>query len=226
MNKRGFTLIELLVVIAIIAILAAILFPVFAKAREKARQSSCLSNVKQLGLAFLQYAEDYDETTPFIVYGSVPCRWYNSMQPYMKSTSVMVCPSDRNEFGYSQGYKWGWEKLYTRATGTDYGGGISLASIPYPSETHAFAESHGFGSDAAGKSIGLALTGFGAFSTPAANMWNYAVWAVDRHNDGMNIVLCDGHAKWYSASACLEQWNKPISTPVGARTGGRLFGGW
>ncbi|MEN6304741.1 MAG: prepilin-type N-terminal cleavage/methylation domain-containing protein, partial [Armatimonadia bacterium] len=64
MKRRGFTLIELLVVIAIIAILAAILFPVFAKAREKARQSSCLSNMKQMGLACLQYAQDYDEVLP------------------------------------------------------------------------------------------------------------------------------------------------------------------
>ena len=64
MSRRGFTLIELLVVIAIIAILAAILFPVFAKAREKARQASCLSNVKQMCLALMQYAQDYDETLP------------------------------------------------------------------------------------------------------------------------------------------------------------------
>ena len=64
MSRRGFTLIELLVVIAIIAILAAILFPVFAKAREKARQTSCLSNLKQLGLSFLMYAQDYDELLP------------------------------------------------------------------------------------------------------------------------------------------------------------------
>ena len=64
MSRRGFTLIELLVVIAIIAILAAILFPVFAKAREKARQTSCLSNVKQLGLGLMMYAQDYDEKLP------------------------------------------------------------------------------------------------------------------------------------------------------------------
>ena len=75
MRKKGFTLIELLVVIAIIAILAAILFPVFAKAREKARSSSCASNMKQMGLAIMQYSQDYDEKMP-------ACRGYNATNPY------------------------------------------------------------------------------------------------------------------------------------------------
>src|SRR6184192_1931973 len=78
MKRRGFTLIELLVVIAIIAILAAILFPVFAQARAKARQAACISNLKQLGLGFTMYAQDYDESFPFIFndnqYGGVDCK--------------------------------------------------------------------------------------------------------------------------------------------------------
>src|SRR5579883_2154818 len=89
LHKRGFTLIELLVVIAIIAILAAILFPVFARAREKARQISCLSNEKQLGLAYMMYVQDYDET---FVFGDpsggkgAGSGWASSIYPYVKST--------------------------------------------------------------------------------------------------------------------------------------------
>ncbi|BDI30459.1 hypothetical protein CCAX7_25100 [Capsulimonas corticalis] len=90
--KKAFTLIELLVVIAIIAILAAILFPVFAKAREKARQTACSSNLKQLGLATMQYNQDYDEKFPASNwYGS---GWESRLFPYVKSPGVFVCPDD------------------------------------------------------------------------------------------------------------------------------------
>ena len=93
MKRTGFTLIELLVVIAIIAILAAILFPVFAKAREKARQTSCLSNEKQIGLAFLQYCEDYDERLPVGV-NLAGAGWAGEMYTYIKSVDVYHCPDD------------------------------------------------------------------------------------------------------------------------------------
>lgn len=105
--RKGFTLIELLVVIAIIAILAAILFPVFAQAREKARQTSCLSNVKQIGLGIQMYVQDYDEYVPRNAYADPPrvpegahftnCsspRWMDVIQPYVKNTQLHNCPSD------------------------------------------------------------------------------------------------------------------------------------
>ena len=99
-KPSGFTLIELLVVIAIIAILAAILFPVFAQAREKARQTSCLSNIKQVGLAVLMYVQDYDESYPvtniydFATPLGKQSGWSGRVIPYIKSTQLMWCPSD------------------------------------------------------------------------------------------------------------------------------------
>jgi prepilin-type N-terminal cleavage/methylation domain-containing protein/prepilin-type processing-associated H-X9-DG protein len=101
LNKRkGFTLIELLVVIAIIAILAAILFPVFASAREKARQTTCASNLKQMGLATMQYVQDFDENYPtgYFNTGSTYVYWYNIIMPYVASDSasntlIAFCPS-------------------------------------------------------------------------------------------------------------------------------------
>ncbi|BDI28866.1 hypothetical protein CCAX7_009170 [Capsulimonas corticalis] len=104
--RSGFTLIELLVVIAIIAILAAILFPVFAKAREKARQISCVSNLKQIGLGLMQYSQDNDEIMANAWYGnggyqksdptpgSVKYKWMDAIFPYVKSTQIFTCPDD------------------------------------------------------------------------------------------------------------------------------------
>src|SRR5258708_9426194 len=107
-KSRGFTLIELLVVIAIIAILAAILFPVFAQARESARSISCLSNMKQIGLALRMYSQDYDETNPnirLLCSSLTNCQaagcnqdliWKNVVQPYIKNKPIFACPSNQN----------------------------------------------------------------------------------------------------------------------------------
>src|SRR4051812_41634027 len=104
MQKSAFTLIELLVVIAIIAILAAILFPVFAQAREKARMSACISNMRQIGTGLLMYVQDYDETYPYCRFhgalGTTVERnidsWRNANLPYLKSVDVLGCPSNPN----------------------------------------------------------------------------------------------------------------------------------
>src|SRR3954469_10319714 len=96
--NRGFTLIELLVVIAIIALLAAILFPVFGRARENARRSSCQSNLKQIGLGIIQYTQDYDEKFPLSWngqgWGATLTGWVMEVQPYLKSTQIFQCPSE------------------------------------------------------------------------------------------------------------------------------------
>ncbi len=111
-RRSGFTLIELLVVIAIIAILAAILFPVFAQAREKARQISCVSNMKQVGLAVIQYTQDYDEAfPPAVQYANpgdpvgAPVYWSSTtvIGPYLKSTAVLQCPDDSFQANKSSG---------------------------------------------------------------------------------------------------------------------------
>jgi prepilin-type N-terminal cleavage/methylation domain-containing protein/prepilin-type processing-associated H-X9-DG protein len=106
-SRRGFTLIELLVVIAIIAILAAILFPVFAQAREKARQTSCLSNTKQIGLGLMMYCQDNDETYPINIYlgqhpSGGPCVYVSqvAISPYIKNMDIYRCPSDPKPFDF------------------------------------------------------------------------------------------------------------------------------
>jgi prepilin-type N-terminal cleavage/methylation domain-containing protein/prepilin-type processing-associated H-X9-DG protein len=142
-RRPGFTLIELLVVIAIIAILASILFPVFAKAREKARQASCQSNEKQLGLGFLQYVQDYDETYPlgntsvFPVpgyYGGQGTGWANEIYTYVKSTGVYKCPDD-TVTGAAVSYAYNGALVYSLGPGYYNPGLPTLAHLNAPVKT-------------------------------------------------------------------------------------------
>jgi prepilin-type N-terminal cleavage/methylation domain-containing protein/prepilin-type processing-associated H-X9-DG protein len=188
--KKGFTLIELLVVIAIIAILAAILFPVFAKAREKARQTSCLSNAKQIGLACMQYFQDYDECLVHYRY-EVPWAtyriWSDWIAPYCKNTQIFICPSARTVVptvgGVSGGY--GWQYRYLGWAG--YGGSAataarSLGEITAPAETIM---------------IGEILSGVVVYPGDMPTYFD-PYNASDRHNNGANYCFADGHAKWLS----------------------------
>ncbi len=156
-KRSAFTLIELLVVIAIIAILAAILFPVFAQAREKARQITCVSNVKEIGLALLMYAQDYDERImsfpdnnaggggPDSNPADFQC-WYDYIQPYMKSLQILRCPSYSGPFPEPDG--WGVSGRYMHSTyalnthiSWDMGG--MLAGLTVPASTMLVSETPG-----------------------------------------------------------------------------------
>ncbi|MFP3903196.1 MAG: DUF1559 domain-containing protein [Armatimonadota bacterium] len=189
--RRGFTLIELLVVIAIIAILAAILFPVFARAREKARQSSCLSNVKQIGLAYMQYAQDYDETycvwrnnmgTPKPNTGD-DVYWYQAIYPYVKNSQVYVCPSRADR---SVGYGQNCDHMGYGSSGST-GAPVKLADVDYPAQTILFAEN----TSACFYCPHRWIDNPGSYQSLYDNYVQAAV-----HNEGGNIGFCDGHAKW------------------------------
>ena len=190
--RKGFTLIELLVVIAIIAILAAILFPVFARAREKARQTACLNNIKELVLAELMYAQDYDERlsgsytnldyTVSPAYGY----WYQNIEPYVKNTQIFECPSylgSRGSYGYN-GYGTtasnglGWRHKYSSQWAP------KLSKIKQPASMIMLSEPTNHSYD---------VRGYGAAGS------TYCV-DDDRHNEGVNVGHVDGHAKWYKST--------------------------
>lgn len=147
-SHRGFTLIELLVVIAIIAILAAILFPVFSRARENARRASCQSNMKQLGLGFVQYMQDYDSTYPRWKYaynsGTTLATWDVVLLPYTKSVQLLTCPSDSfsPEVTVSAYSNANVKRSYTMPRNVSENG-LSDAAIPAPAKTILLAERRG-----------------------------------------------------------------------------------
>ena len=204
-QRKGFTLIELLVVIAIIAILAAILFPVFARAREKARQTSCLSNVKQIALSTLMYIQDYDETLPhswFLLPVASPLPggathvnhvWPVPIYPYVNNIQVFNCPSwsFRWNGNYSLRQAYGANRhIMPQYTGTV----VVLADITYPSETLMVVEAFDEGSSQTySMTRNIQVSG-----DTIRNI------IPNRHNGGANLGFVDGHAKWTQVP--FEQW--------------------
>jgi len=182
MKKSGFTLIELLVVIAIIAILAAILFPVFAKAREKARQTACISNSKQLGLGFMQYAQDYDEVLPYQHWAQEnPTAWHKVV-PYVKNTQVYKCPSLQDIAGLDVSFYFHYARGFN-----PWLIGASLATIQKPSDTVMAGEKKSY------EWCVFPDSALDASDFPYERA-NYRI--DDRHSGGSNYLFFDGHAKW------------------------------
>jgi prepilin-type N-terminal cleavage/methylation domain-containing protein/prepilin-type processing-associated H-X9-DG protein len=209
MDRRGFTLIELLVVIAIIAILAAILFPVFARAKEKARQVSCLSNAKQIVLGQLQYVQDYDERFPYFL--TNPARgepWWNAIQPYLRNEDIYSCPSEprpgTTTIYQTKYYPYPRYGMNQRMQYNAWDCGF-LGTIKRPAEIVLIGDCcHGMG-DAWRIAWPMAPGGFSS-SPPkcdAARDQQDPAWA--RHNGGPNLGFVDGHAKWMASSSFYAQ---------------------
>ncbi len=189
-TRRGFTLIELLVVIAIIAILAAILFPVFARARAKAQQNTCLSNVKQINLALIMYAGDYDQQ--FVWPGGAGYlgnQWVDRIVPYVKNDQIFTCPVDEmNELGYTG------NEQKSRSYNLNYYYGTLMGAYPSSAEAMSYpAEMWCLIDGINGTGVRYAYTNDLDNNTIISGSLGGAVW---RHNEGCNLGYVDGHAKW------------------------------
>ena len=236
-SRAAFTLIELLVVIAIIAILAAILFPVFARARENARRTSCQSNLKQIGLAIMQYTQDYDERLfghrnygpPFNACGSGYAAWPTFIEPYTKNWQIYNCPS------YDKSYGGGCSSINTTVYGISFGNltyvsnvtNSGLAGITERCTSNCGVTLHGNGSstplaaienpsgtvhimDSRNGTVGYDVV------SPGDTGGVYSRYVDDRHLETVNILYVDGHVKAQKRSSIIgptkAQWRHWTTT--------------
>ncbi len=212
-RRHGFTLIELLVVIAIIAILAAILFPVFARARENARRASCMSNMRQIGLGLMQYTQDYDETYPgrMVSNGTNYQNWKILMQPYVKSVQVFACPSNTNNtvptrdgtgstvncpISYSANTDDGTSKGIFMKTDSGQTTPISIAAVDSSASTIAVVEGGWSNSDF------VVTNSYFTATTPPTEGTKTAMFV--GHLGTTNVLFCDGHVKSLKPLATLD----------------------
>jgi prepilin-type N-terminal cleavage/methylation domain-containing protein/prepilin-type processing-associated H-X9-DG protein len=230
-KSRGFTLIELLVVIAIIAILAAILFPVFARAREKARQTSCLSNLKQLGLGLQMYVQDFDETMPpYVVIWDNGIRshgYYDLIFPYVKNEEIFVCPSQHDydtarwaehrtenpsgagiNLRYIRASYTGVRALSTRIPYAPFNStGLKLAAFEKPAETVMLFDSYCH-YIVRPSQVGFNDDTYEPLPLPDAGYYS-PTWhggLYPRHNEQANFAFADGHAKSMGQAPSLSSF--------------------
>ncbi len=218
-QRKGFTLIELLVVIAIIAILAAILFPVFARARENARKTNCLSNLKQIGLGCMQYVQDYDEKYPPGLIGSgttaqgpvsqntnFTTYWLTAdiINAYVKNVKLFYCPSSPGTVMYANHY--GFNQNLCQNFAAAGAVSIAMAQLTVPAEIIMCLDAGPYmGNEGSlnspqgsfwyypGTCCGRAPQGVGSTALTGFSQTDYVN---GRHFDGLNIAFADGHAKW------------------------------
>ena len=221
MKRHGFTLIELLVVIAIIAILAAILFPVFARAREKARQASCQSNLKQLATAMMMYCQDYDGRFASVYDDGLGSAnriiWAQKISPYVKNTQIFQCPAvtgldvTDTRTGYmNTRYQMPMSHVFSEGASNPRG----EQDFTHPATTIMYAESS--------NAWWQHFCAKHAIYNPGGMFYddgkgNKALWGVlgettwPRHNGGSNVAFCDGHVKWLSitdlGNPTAEYWD-------------------
>ena len=233
--RKAFTLIELLVVIAIIAILAAILFPVFARARENARRASCMSNLKQIGLGFMMYVQDYDETYPRSFYYTDEATdpnwgnstsgnymfWMQAVYPYVKSNQIFFCPSGNSAQAHAISGNYGVNGVMIPRYSQ-----LAIAAVDSPSTTYMAFDSgtyylsisaseddvatpHGAFWYLPGtqKSSGCPVTGCSGVDITAG--FDQSDFSADgRHFDGNNVIFADGHVKWIKTATMWSEAKK------------------
>ena len=248
-TRHGFTLIELLIVIAIIAILAAIFFPVFATAREKARQAACTSNLKQLGLGITQYTQDYDEHWPAGIAncsGPLSNGWANLVYPYVKSSMAYNCPDDNNGVFVSYAANsnlsdWTGKKICQVSQFVNPSVSIGLFEVfgqigKDPSTSLTYGSYGGDGIDSVGpydlgaledatavnNGLRYATGVFGNIlsNTPVSPTAPFS--GMGRHNGGANYLMLDCHVKWLNASKVSAGMSNNVG---GADPGNYLTGG-